>query len=215
VASSNDRSTLWLLLVALACGTAFLALALVMDSAHVVRLDTSIIAFAQGLPMAAAAWEAVTDLGGGLLLVVVDVGIVLFLVSRRELGLALLVAVTLIVVAVGVDQAKELTARPRREDALVFTTGDSFPSGHAFYGTVTYGLLALVAWRSDLASSVRLGFAVAMITVIVLIGWSRVALGAHYPTDVAAGWAGGLAVLAIVAAVARASSRSAAGRPGR
>ena len=91
-------------------------------------------------------------------------------------------------------------ARPRPDDPLVQAYGYSFPSGHAFNSTVSYGLLAIIAWRSDLPLAARRLIVAAAIILVALIGCSRIALGVHYPTDVVAGWLGGLALLGLVVA---------------
>ena len=56
----------------------------------------------------------------------------------------------------------------------------SFPSGHAFVGTVYYGMLAIVI-------SPRRGVRAAGVVVGVVIGLSRIYLGVHFPSDVLAG----------------------------
>lgn len=64
----------------------------------------------------------------------------------------------------------------------------SFPSGHAFVGTVFYGLLAAILTTFDGWRPKRAGIiATAMLTAFP-IGFSRVYLGYHYPSDVLAGW---------------------------
>jgi undecaprenyl-diphosphatase len=63
----------------------------------------------------------------------------------------------------------------------------SFPSGHAFVGTVFYGLLAAIL--IGVYPRRRLTILAATAIVILLIGISRVYLGYHYPSDVLGGWA--------------------------
>lgn len=62
----------------------------------------------------------------------------------------------------------------------------SFPSGHAFVGTVFYGLLAGM-FIAKFPRERRRIEAVTAVTIL-LIGLSRVYLGYHYPTDVLSGW---------------------------
>ncbi|MBR7045018.1 MAG: phosphatase PAP2 family protein [Lachnospiraceae bacterium] len=68
--------------------------------------------------------------------------------------------------------------------------GYSFPSGHSTNGPAVYGSLArrLKKRRMSLLA----------VLVTFLIGFSRVAVGAHYPTDVLAGWGLGLAIIFLV-----------------
>lgn len=81
--------------------------------------------------------------------------------------------------------------RPYSESPFVDLSDYSFPSGHAMAATLLYGLLALFAlivlrkrlWRGLAVLGAAL--------VIMLVGLSRIALGAHYLTDVLAAIASG------------------------
>ncbi len=71
---------------------------------------------------------------------------------------------------------------------------DSFPSGHAFRSMVlVLSLLIALPWRPPRPVLVALG------VVLVAIGISRVYLGEHHPSDVVAGWLGGVAFIALFA----------------
>ncbi|QGP93733.1 Phosphatidylglycerophosphatase B [Neomoorella glycerini] len=74
--------------------------------------------------------------------------------------------------------------------------GFSFPSGHAMMGTVFFGLLALWLLKN---CPLRCRSRVVPVTVIflLLLGFSRLYLGVHYPTDVLAGYAAGISILAL------------------
>lgn len=69
----------------------------------------------------------------------------------------------------------------------------SFPSGHAMTSIVVYGTLAfLIARLAPTRLLKRLTWTIAIV-VILLIGWSRLYLGVHYPSDVLAGFVMGAA----------------------
>lgn len=73
----------------------------------------------------------------------------------------------------------------------------SLPSGHTAYATAVFGFLAFLLWRQGR------GAAAAVAALIVLaMGPARVASGAHWPSDVIAGYALGAAWLLIVLVVA-------------
>jgi undecaprenyl-diphosphatase len=74
----------------------------------------------------------------------------------------------------------------------------SFPSGHSFGATVFYGLLAYLAW-SRLPHPWNLLVVLLLVLLIILVGLSRVYLGAHFPSDVVVGWLlGGLSLFVII-----------------
>lgn len=189
------------LVIACVGALGFLLLAGVVNGVGPVAFDAPVIAFVHGLPVPLWVWELITSMGAGLVPITVDVLVVAILLSRREFVLALLFAGALIAVALAIDHAKDVVARPRPADPLVQAYGYSFPSGHAFTSTVTFGLLAIVAWRMDMPLGIGRLIVVSAIVLVGLIGCSRIALGVHYPTDVLAGWLGGIAVLGVVVAV--------------
>lgn len=78
--------------------------------------------------------------------------------------------------------------RPQVPWALVQERSFSFPSGHSVYAVVLYGTLAYLAMRYLRHAWQRAAMIVAALLQILGIGLSRIYLGAHYPTDVAAGY---------------------------
>ena len=187
----------------------------VTELSIVTRLDTEITAAIHGWTVG---WLTqvvtdITELAGTSTVLWVTVAAVVALVAMRHLreaaALALAVLGTQVVVAV----AKAMMTRPRPEDDLAVAdpSGWSFPSAHSASAVALYVMLALIAttlWRKQLRPSVV--FAAAG-TVVVLVGLSRIYLGAHYPTDVLAGWLmGGMAVVAAWTARSRMPVLSAA-----
>ncbi len=79
-------------------------------------------------------------------------------------------------------------ARPH----VLWSIGDehtfSFPSGHSLFAVVFYGTLAYCALHRQTSTRRQFGILTPAILMPLCIGASRVYLGMHYPTDVAAGW---------------------------
>jgi membrane-associated phospholipid phosphatase len=73
----------------------------------------------------------------------------------------------------------------------------SFPSGHAYGGMVIYGLLAYLTYKY-LPHPWNVLTTLLLAMLIIIIGVSRVYLGAHFPSDVAAGWLLGAITLILI-----------------
>ena len=71
--------------------------------------------------------------------------------------------------------------------------GHSYPSGHAVTAIVFYIGWATVVWGWPLPRTMRLGVVAALAVWAMGIAWSRMALGAHYATDVLGGYLFGTA----------------------
>jgi membrane-associated phospholipid phosphatase len=158
--------------------------------------------YAIGHPGFVAVMRVVSDSGSAVAWQVAFAAVVVWLLWRRLPRLAVFVVVTAAGSSVlnTVVKAGAQRARPVVSDPLVHEPGMSFPSGHAQAAIVGYAVLLLVflpvlsgAWRR-----VAVGLAVVM---VLAIGFSRVALAAHYVSDVLAGYVLGAAWVAAMTAL--------------
>jgi membrane-associated phospholipid phosphatase len=110
--------------------------------------------------------------------------------QRRE---ALAWAVVGLAVAVLPEVVKAAVARhrPTLWPWLIPTTGYSFPSGHATSGATLYPLLGWLALRPRGWGPLGYGLGLA---IGVFVGVGRLYVGVHWPSDVLAGWALGMAL---------------------
>lgn len=143
--------------------------------------------------------------------VILWAGAVVLLLLYQQRVAAMLVALTALAGGLA-ELVKLIIARPRPTSDLVdvyrAVSGYSFPSGHVVYYVAFYGVIAYLAWRrlggspppaDGLRLALRLLFAVCCV-LVVLIGPSRVFLGAHWPSDVIAGYLLGSVCLVILVA---------------
>ena len=154
-------------------------------------------------------WRLITHSGDRY--VVIILGIILLLIkSLREkygvkFAIAALSSTTLYQIM------KYIFQRPRPDLALrlIEQGGYSFPSGHSMNCLVSYGILIylLLRYCENRRLAKLLSFGLGLLTI--LIGFSRVYVGVHYPTDIIGGWSLGIAVLvAMIYAFEKFDSRS-------
>jgi undecaprenyl-diphosphatase len=142
----------------------------------------------------------VTALGDFAILGFVLLAVTIFLVLARQIRMALFMLASILCGMILAAVLKNLFERDR--PALIppvvgapdlYLTTSSFPSGHAMMSAIVY--LTLGALLARLVRDLHLKIYVLSValSVALLVGLSRVYLGVHWPSDVAAGWAIGAA----------------------
>lgn len=145
--------------------------------------------------------RGVTALGHWMIVWMIVAIVGLELAARRKTMqfVALLLSVSgASFVALGL---KELLVRPRPETlSIVSETTFSFPSGHTSLSLALYGILIYFLLRCDCARWMKYAGTALGLALILGVGFSRVYLGVHWPSDVVGGYvltAGWLAVIII------------------
>jgi membrane protein DedA with SNARE-associated domain/membrane-associated phospholipid phosphatase len=121
-------------------------------------------------------------------------------IRRRWIDIAVLVAgVSLSFVLVHV--AKAAYDRPRPVGGLVDADLSAYPSGHTAYA-VTLVACATILVRAGMGWAVRFAAVTVAIAAVVVVGATRVYLRVHHLTDVIGGAALGVAIWALIGAIA-------------
>lgn len=138
----------------------------------------------------------------GFFQVLLPVALVLAIVAvavpswRSRLTFAIL---ALLIAWRGTDAWQHFFARPRRPDWVIkHELSFSYPSSHATIALAFYVVLAIFVARSALPGRAWLAPALALLAVAIM--WSRLALAAHYLTDIVGGVLWGAAIVATLAA---------------
>lgn len=115
-----------------------------------------------------------------------DIALVVTLAMRRHVREALFASLALGGSALLNMTAKQLFARERPSLWLSIApeASFSFPSAHAMGSMTLASVCVLLAWRTPWRWPVTLG----VLAFTVMVGFSRIYLGVHYPSDILAGW---------------------------
>jgi undecaprenyl-diphosphatase len=150
-------------------------------------------------PSLITAMLLVSDLHSTVVIVSITIAIGIYLLWQREnqwalfLGLSVFGGILLNLLLKNIFHRE----RPRLYHPILTLTTYGFPSGHTMLATVFYTSLAVLlvsrssAWRSRLLIILGAGI------LILLVGFSRIYLGAHYLSDVLGAIAEGLAWVAL------------------
>jgi len=136
-----------------------------------------------------------TALGGVAVLTLMTLAVIgyLLLAGKRNAAIAVFVAVAGGLILSTLLKHGFNRARPDLvpHGSVVYTT--SFPSGHSMMSAITYLTLGAMLARVENSIRIKIYLLTVAAFLTILVGVSRVYLGVHWPTDVAAGWAVGAA----------------------
>lgn len=189
-------------LIIILTGFILLTLVVVLLPTTFVDIDFSKEVQEHQNPLLDTAMEAISWFGytKGALITVLSTALLLLLARYKRA--ALFVVLTLLSSLVS-TVVKALINRPRPSASLVRivqkTTQQSFPSGHVLFYVVFFGFITVLMYQlRRLNKTLRIIVAAISLFLIFSIPASRIYLGAHWFTDVTAGFLLGLLCLYVL-----------------
>jgi undecaprenyl-diphosphatase len=144
-----------------------------------------------------------TALGGVTVLTILTILAVSHFSLRREWSAAVWIAGVAISGTMISNVLKAVFDRPRPELTAMMAFGPgSFPSGHSTASAAIYLTLGMMLAQRAERRSLKVFYLLTAALLTGIVGLSRVYLGVHYPTDVAAGWSIGAAWAIVCALIA-------------
>jgi undecaprenyl-diphosphatase len=178
----------------------FLVLAVESSWGPLRELDVSVADALHGQALGHPAWVRalilVSDIGSPTVLRIAAAALALLLLLRGARRLSLWVAATMAGGA-AIDEALKVLvdrARPVFAHPVATAPGPAFPSGHAFTATLGAGVF-LLTLLPLLSRRARAGAWLLAALVPIAVGYSRIALGVHWTSDVLGGWLLGVGLL--------------------
>jgi undecaprenyl-diphosphatase len=145
----------------------------------------------------------ITALGSFSLLSLVVVGVCAYLVMVRLKAAALLLIVSVLGGTLLSTFLKMGYNRPRPDlTAMSEQFTASFPSGHAMLSAVTFLTIGAILARLAPRRNLKIFAIVGAVFLTLIVGFSRLYMGVHYPSDILAGWCLGAAWAMVCSAIA-------------
>lgn len=191
------------LLVVVACSWGFIAITSSVMAGDTRALDEQILLSLRNPddptdPIGSKRWEQagkdITSLGGYAFLIILVVGVCGFLgLAGRGQMLAFLL-LSVIGAYLTMMGMKLYFQRPRPDVVMHFdhVETSSFPSGHSMMSMVIFLTLGALLARISKTKRLKVYCVSLAVVLSLLVGFSRVYVGVHYPTDVLAGWSMGI-----------------------
>ncbi len=194
-------AALFAFVIGVATSVLFVWIAKEVHENETIALDHRVLVAVRGLstPWLDHVMVFLTQFGGVITVPVATIGLAVYFWQQHGWKQA-----AILIVGVGGSSVLNLLlksifsrARPDVWQQLVSEQTFSFPSGHAMASASLAASLVVILWYTRWRkAAIILG-----VLYVFVIGFSRLYLGVHYPTDIVAGWAASVAWVAAVAIV--------------
>lgn len=129
-----------------------------------------------------------TFFGSTIFIVILSIILFIIFMILKQKDKAFKTAGAIIISTIINNIIKIIIRRPRPEYITVVEKTFSYPSGHTMASTTLYGILLYLLLKSNLNKTYKIGFGIILGNLPLLVGISRIYLGAHFFSDVFGGY---------------------------
>ncbi|MDR1644159.1 MAG: phosphatase PAP2 family protein [Clostridiales bacterium] len=142
----------------------------------------------------------ISRLGDWYSFIAIASALLIFPPTRRTVGLPVLITLTASSLMNTILKAAFAVPRPDAH-RLISITGYSFPSGHSMNSSAFIGICAVLLSRRCKTVAGKKAMIGLSLAFIATVGFSRIYLGVHNPSDVLAGFSAGFCICAIASLI--------------
>lgn len=189
-----DRKNILILILCIFSFFLFLVLEYIVSKNSIVNLDLAINSFISNFqsPLLNVIMIFVTNFMSPLALSCLALIPFIYLVYKKRSRDVVLLVASMLFGFLSQFFIKEIVQRIRPENALIATSGFSFPSGHATIAIIFFSLL-IYFFKDNVKNKIlKTIFVIGCVLFFFLISFSRIYLNTHWFSDVLAGLSLGL-----------------------
>lgn len=189
-----DKKIKWTIVTTLAL--IFFILLISVYTGHIKQFDDSIYKVIEGMRSEnlTKILTVITHIGGTTSIICITsiVSLILFFLKKKKIVIG--ITLNLFISSCTYIIFKNIITRPRPalEERLVDEIGFSFPSGHTTNNMAFYGFAIYLIYKNVRNKVLRNFLCIICATLALAVGFSRIYLRVHYPSDVLAGFCLGI-----------------------
>lgn len=133
--------------------------------------------------------KIITFFGSTLFIICLCIFFLIIFIILKKKNYGLIISVVLIISTIFNNLIKIIICRERPNVLkLVIEDTYSYPSGHTMASVSMYGILMYLVFKSNMNKKLKIGLLIVLGILPILVGISRIYLGAHFGTDIIGGF---------------------------
>lgn len=134
-------------------------------------------------------YKVITFFGSTLFIILLCVFFLILFIILKKKNYGLIITSVLVISTIFNNLIKVIICRERPDVLkLVVENTFSYPSGHTMASVSMYGILMYLVLKSNMNKKLKITLSIILGILPIIIGMSRIYLGAHFATDIIGGF---------------------------